>query len=84
MRTGFPDLQYTIDEMVGEGDTVAVRYTTTGTFKGEVAGLKPTGKQAKWSGAVFHCFEKGKQVGAETYTDNLSLYQQLGIPIPQH
>ncbi len=83
MRTAFPDLHYTIDEMIGEGDTVAVRYTATGTFTGELAGIKPTGKQMKRIEAIFHYFENGKQVGIQVYTDNLSLYQQLGIPIPQ-
>jgi steroid delta-isomerase-like uncharacterized protein len=82
-RSAFPDLRFTIDEMVGEGDTVAVRYTFTGTFKGELAGIKPTGRKLERIEAIFHRFENGKQVGATSYTDNLSLYQQLGIPIPQ-
>ena len=81
-RTAFPDLHFTIDEMVGEGDTLAVRYTYTGTFKGEYMGIAPTGKKATMTVAIFHRFEKGKQVGAQSFSDMLSFYQQWGIPIP--
>jgi steroid delta-isomerase-like uncharacterized protein len=82
-RTAFPDLHYTIDEMIAEGDTVAVRYTFTGTMKGELMGMKPTGKKLTMTSAIFHHFAGGKHVGAHSYSDSLTMYQQLGIPIPQ-
>lgn len=82
-RTAMPDLHYTIDSMIAEGDIVAVRYTATGTFKGKYGDIEPTGKKMTRKDAIFHRFEKGKQVEAWTFSDTLSLYQQLGIPIPQ-
>jgi steroid delta-isomerase-like uncharacterized protein len=82
MRNAFPDLHYTIDEMVAEGDTVAVRYTATGTFKGKMGDYKPTGKKVTRIESIFHRFEGGKQVGAQVYYDSLSLYRQMGIPTP--
>jgi len=36
-----PDLHFTIDDMVVEGDKVAVRFTLTGTHKGEFMGASP-------------------------------------------
>jgi predicted ester cyclase len=39
----FPDLRLSIDDMVAEGDKVAVRYTVTGTHLAELAGIAPTG-----------------------------------------
>jgi predicted ester cyclase len=81
-RTAMPDLRYTIDSMVAEGDVVAVRYTATGTFTGKYGDIKPTGKKMKRTDAIFHRFEGGKQVEAWTFSDTLSLYQQLGIPVP--
>lgn len=82
MRTAFPDLHMTIDHMVAEGDMVAVFYTLTGTFKGEMAGIKPTGKKMTIKSAVLTRLKGGKQVEAWRYSDMLTFYQQLGIPIP--
>jgi len=82
MRSTFPDLHYTIDDMVAEGDWVAVRYTLTGTFTGELGGIAPTGKKLTRTEAIFHRFEGGKQIEMFGYLDRLTAYQQLGIPIP--
>jgi len=82
MRTAFPDYHLTIDHMVAEGDMVATFLTIEGTFKGEVAGMTPTGKKMKVPSVVLNRYVGGKVVEAWTYNDMLSWYQQLGIPIP--
>ena len=82
-RSAVPDLHFTIDEMVGEGDALAVRYTYTGTLKGEYMGIAPTGKKGTMVMAIFHHFENGKQVSAEAFSDMLSFYREWGIPFPQ-
>src|ERR1051326_2315327 len=38
-RTAFPDLQLRIDEIISEGNTVAIRWTATGTAKGNLRGV---------------------------------------------
>lgn len=81
-RTAFPDLHITIEDMVAEGDMVAVRYMMRGTFKGEMAGIAPTGKQMALPNVAFARFKDGKQVEVWPYLDSLTFYQQLGIPIP--
>lgn len=81
-RKALPDIHYTLDEMVAEGETVAVRYTMTGTFKGELAGIPPTGKSIKQTQAFFYHFKNGKELAALPFSDMLTFYQQLGIPIP--
>jgi predicted ester cyclase len=45
MRSAFPDLQATLDDLVAEGDKVAVRGHIDGTHDGEVMGIPPTGKR---------------------------------------
>ena len=45
-RNAFPDLHFTIEEQIAEGNTVVTRWTAQGTHKGELAGLPPTGKPA--------------------------------------
>jgi len=81
-RTAFPNLHVAIDDMVAEGDWVAVRYTRTGTHKGDLMGIAPTGKQVTMTGAVFARFEGGKQVEALGFADSLVMYQQMGVKPP--
>jgi steroid delta-isomerase-like uncharacterized protein len=81
-RVAFPDGTFKIDDMVGEGDKVAVRYTWTGTHKGELMGIAPTGKEVTMTAAYFYHFENGKEVEALPYSDMSALYQQLGITPP--
>ncbi len=81
-RTAFPDGRFTIDDMVAEGDKVAVRYTMTGTFKGEYMGIAPTGKKVNITAAFFYHFKNGKEVEALPFEDMLTFYRQLGIPVP--
>ena len=82
LRTAFPDIHTKIDDMVAEGDMVAIRFTYQGTFKGEYMGMAPTGKQFTFTEAVFHRMEGGRQVEVWSYFDQLSFYQQLGVSPP--
>jgi steroid delta-isomerase-like uncharacterized protein len=81
-RAVFPDLKSRIDKMVAEGDMVAGRFTVTGTHKGELMGIAPTGKKFTTKNAVFARFEGSKIVEVWEYYDSLPYYRQLGIPIP--
>jgi steroid delta-isomerase-like uncharacterized protein len=44
VRAGFPDIQVTLDDIIVEGERVAVRTTWRGTHLGEYEGTVPTGK----------------------------------------
>lgn len=46
----FPDIHFTPEDMVAEGDRVVVRFSIVGTHKGEFIGVAPTGKKVKWTG----------------------------------
>ena len=81
-RTALPDFHMKIDDMVGEGDTLAVRVTWRGTFKGKFGDIEPTGKQISMTSAYFYRFEGGKEVEALPFMDMLAFYQQLGISPP--
>jgi steroid delta-isomerase-like uncharacterized protein len=76
----FPDLNITVDDVIGEGDKVVSRYTIRGTHQGETEDLgPPTGKQVELRGIIIHRFEDGNIVEEWEVYDNLSLLQQLGL-----
>ena len=79
MRTAFPDLHVTIEDLIGEGDKVAARVIMQGTFKGELNGIAPTGRKLTFPEAVFVRFEDGMEVEATAYGNMNSFNEQLGI-----
>jgi len=78
-RTGFPDLHFTIEDMIAEGDRVVWRYTARGTQRGELMGIPPTGKQATVTGMVCSRFANGKWAEDWSNFDALGMLQQLGV-----
>lgn len=83
LRTAFPDLHVTIEDMATEGGKVAARWTCSGTHKGEYMGIAPTGKQVMWTGMSIHRIEGGKIAESWDEVDNLGMMQQLGaVPTP--
>ena len=78
-RSAFPDLHFTIEDIIGEGDTVAVRQTGRGTHQGELFGIPPTGKQLTVTAMIFHRFVNGKPVESWVNSDSLGMLQQLGV-----
>ena len=78
LRTAFPDLHLTVEDMVAEGDKVAHRLTIRGTHKGEFMGIAATGKQATTTAITISRFAGGKEVEAWSSLDLLGIMQQLG------
>ena len=81
-RTVFPDIHYTIDEIVGEGDKLAYRVSVRGTYKGKLGDIDITGKKFAWTQGLFIHFKDGKCAGALMFVDSLALYQQAGVAPP--
>lgn len=83
MLTAFPDATVTIDDEIAEGDKVVARTTITGTHKGEIMGIPPTGKQVSIPSILIIRYAEGKAMERWALSDRLSLMQQLGIlPTP--
>ncbi len=62
LRTAFPDLQVTIDDLISAGNLVAARLTVRGTHEGIWMGIAPTRQQATWTGTVIFRLAGGKIV----------------------
>jgi steroid delta-isomerase-like uncharacterized protein len=81
-RRAFPDLQWRIDLILGEGDLVAARWTASGTHTGDWSDVAATGKRAEFSGVnIFRFNSDGKVAEIWNHRDDLGLLEQLGAPI---
>jgi steroid delta-isomerase-like uncharacterized protein len=79
----FPDIHYTLEELIAERNQVVVRFTVRGTHQGEFAGIPATGKQVAMEGIVIHRLADGKIVEDWVVRDTLGLLRQLGVlPVP--
>lgn len=83
-RAAFPDLHATMEDEIAEGDMVAVRFTMSGTHRGELMGMAPTGNRMTITGIDLARFEGGKGVEHWASQDDLGMMRQLGvIPSPE-
>jgi predicted ester cyclase len=84
-RTAFPDIHFTTDDLVAEGDLVASRWTSTGTQTGDLM-LDPmipaTGVQGTSTGISIYRVVNGKIVEEWAEWDSLGMMEQLGV-MPQ-
>ena len=80
--TAFPDLQTTIEDLIAEGDKVAVRQTWRGTHTGSFLGIAPTGKQVTFTSTEFYRVAGGKLAEEWVELDMLGLLQQIGAIPP--
>ena len=81
--TAFPDLQLSIEDLIGEGDKVVWRFVSNGTHTGPFMGIPATGKKGVITGIVIFRLENSRIAEAWLNIDALGLLQQLGvIPMP--
>jgi len=78
MRSGFSDIQWTLEETVIEDNRVAARFTMKGTHNGTFMGIPASGKNISVQATNFYEFEDGKIVKEYGQPDLLSLLIQIG------
>ena len=79
MYDASPDSHFTIDDMVAEGDKVAVRFSFTGTHTGEAGGIPPTNKELTFWAINIYKVVGGKIVEGWERSDTLGVMQQMGV-----
>ena len=79
----FPDLHFDIEQMLTAGDFVVVRWTATGTHRGDLMGLPPTNKSAVTRGCSVTEYKNGRASHDRIYWDSGNLLRQLGV-LPPH
>jgi steroid delta-isomerase-like uncharacterized protein len=75
----FPDVSIHLDALVAEGDLVAVRWSATGTHRGDGLGFAATGRPVRLNGMVFARVKSGKLIEGWNNFDQFGMFQQLGV-----
>jgi steroid delta-isomerase-like uncharacterized protein len=78
LRAGFPDICFTIEDQIAEGDKVVTRWTARGTHAGTFQSMPATGRKFRLAGADIDRIVDGKVVECWAHVDELGLMRQLG------
>lgn len=82
MRSGFSDVQWSLEETIAEGDKIAARFTMRGTHDGTFFGVPATGRKIEVRAMNFYRLAGGKFVEEYGQPDLLGLLQQIGaVPV---
>ena len=73
----FPDLQYTVEAMIAEGDEIAVRFSAQGTHSGQWLEFSPTGRSIYYTGVTLARIAGDKIIEHHTWWDKAGLMEQL-------
>lgn len=79
VRSAFPDLEVTTEDLIAEDDKVVTRYTLTGTHEGRLMGIEPTGREVEFEGISIGRLEDGQVVEGWSNIDVFGMMQQLGV-----
>jgi len=78
-RNAFPDIYYTVNDLIAEDDKVVERWSAQGTHKGELLGIPPTNKKLKVTGIDIVRIKEGKMVERWAEYDFKGMMEQLGV-----
>lgn len=79
LNAAFSDVSATVEDLIAEGDTVAMRVTLRGTHDGAFMGAAPTGTEFEVPNMVFTRIEDGRIAERWVQPNMLGLVRQLGI-----
>ncbi len=78
----FPDIQFTIEQMLADGDRVMTQCTARGTHSAAWLGIPATGRFVAIQMFVVHRIEDVRIVEDWVLVDSLGVLQQLGVVKP--
>lgn len=78
----FPNHNFTVDDVVVNGDKAAARWTMTAINTAPIAGVSPTGRPITQHAVVFYRFEGNKIAELWIQLDQLGVLRQIGVQIP--
>jgi predicted ester cyclase len=75
----FPDFEYKLEELICEGDKVAVQWKLSGTHTGQFQYIAPTGKTFSNTGMAIFQLRNSRITKAQVLTDRLGFLQELDV-----
>jgi predicted ester cyclase len=82
LRRGVPDIRFKVEDLIAEGDRVAIRWTWSGKHTGTLNGLSPSNRHVKNDGIAIYELRGGKVSKVWLQTDRLGFLQQIGVVDP--
>lgn len=79
LRAAFPDMHWTVEEQIQEGEQVVTRFVWVGTHRAEFFGVPATGRRVSVWGMVIDRFVEGQIKDTRIIMDTLGLMTQLGV-----
>lgn len=79
IRTGFPDFEVRLGDVLAADDIVMAEWTATGTHEGEFNGIPPTERELELEGMDKFLLEDGKLQEHRIYYDLQGMLEQLGV-----
>jgi steroid delta-isomerase-like uncharacterized protein len=79
LLVAFPDSRFLVDDVISEGNKVAVRHRLQGTHQAELQGIPATGKPVEIGAIVIFRIENGMIAEAWLNADIMGMMQQLGV-----
>ena len=73
-----PDVEISVEESICEEDRVALCWRVSGTHRGELSGIRPTGKALGWTGITIYRLVDGRVVEERGEEAAVGLVRQLG------
>lgn len=83
VKAGFPDVSFSEEEQVANGNIVMSEVKITATHEGTFKGLPPTGREVEIWGMDKFLIEDGQVEEWYTYYDTAALREQLGLAFPE-
>jgi steroid delta-isomerase-like uncharacterized protein len=78
-RNAFPDVRIEVEDVIAEGDMVALRWTATATHRGDGLGIPATNQKVRFSGMGMARIQGGQLVEGFNLYDEMGLMKQLGV-----
>lgn len=77
VHAAFPDVHFTVEDVIADQDNVVLRWSATATHKGEFMGIAATNKKVAWSGITIYRMAGAKMVEWWNKSDLATVPQQL-------